>query len=166
MSKLDWVRDLVRSEQQLEEADMVDFTIGFDGQKAVEDETHIFLEKLKESFVDYSSAFNQMKGVAIGNIKIYGIANTKADFMLFRNGQKMIFTMKKPGTVAIKTSHSGFVPGTPAAVETSSPTDEDVIEAQWGAFNELHWCFRKTRITDLDNMVRFYLSRFIRESAR
>lgn len=167
MAKLDWVRDLVRAEQQLEAADMVDFNVGFDGERLMEEETFQFLDKLKENFVDYCSAFNQMKGVSIGNIKIYGIANTRSDFMLFRNGLKLIFSMKKPGTVAIRTSQAGgFYPAGTVTAEVPSATDEDVIESQWGAFNELFWTHRKMRITTTDHMVRFYLSRFIRESSR
>ncbi len=166
MSKLDWVRDLVRAEQQMEEADMIDFSTGFDGEQIVENETGLFLDRLKETFVDYASAFNQMKGVSVGNIKIYGIAHTKSDFMLFRNGVKMIFSMKKPGAIAIKFSQGSIFPAGTVASEASVEVEEDLLEAQWGAFNELFWTFRKSRIGNLDNMVRFYLSRFIRESAR
>jgi hypothetical protein len=167
MAKLDWVRDLVRAEQQLEAADMVDFNVGFDGERLMEEETIQFLDKLKENFVDYASAFNQMKGVSIGNIKIYGISNTRADFMLFRNGLKLIFAMKKPGIIAVRTSVAGgFFPGQAGADVASSATDEDAIESQWGAFNELFWTHRKMKINNTEHMVRFYLSRFIRESAR
>lgn len=166
MAKLDWVRDLVRAEQQLESADMVDFNVGFDGERIMEEETAQFLDKLKENFVDYASAFNQMKGVSLGNIKIYGISNTRSDFMLFRNGLKLIFAMKKPGLIAVRVSQAtGFYPGTPGP-DAASATDEDAIEAQWGAFNELFWTHRKMKIANTDHMVRFYLSRFIRESAR
>lgn len=42
MGKLDWIRDLVRAEQQLEESDMIDFSVGFDEQKLLEDETITF----------------------------------------------------------------------------------------------------------------------------
>jgi len=166
MAKLDWVRDLVRAEQQLEASDMVDFDIGFDGKRLMEDATHQFLEKLKENFVDYASTFNQMKGVSIGNIKIYGIANTQADFMLFRNGVKLIFSMKQPGVISIRTSvASGFYAGQ-SGTDVASATDEDIIESQWGAFNEVFWTHRKLKIDNPENMVRYYLSRFIRESAR
>ena len=164
MGKLDWIRDLVRAEQQLESADMVDFSFGFDHEKALLEESVSFLEKLKENFVDYSVAFNQMKGVPLGNIKIYGIANTRADFMLFRNGMKLVFSMKKPGTIGISFHHQkGLLPGTGS--ETSAAASEETIEAQWGAYNELVWTTKNLRV-NVDNMVRFYLSQFIRESAK
>lgn len=165
MSKLDWVRDLVRAEQQLEESDMVDFSVGFDEQKLLEDESIAFLERLKEEFVEYASAFNQMKGLSVGNIKIYGIANTRADFMLFRNGLKLIFSILKPGTISVKMNYGGYFPAKMSAGSTASE-EEELIESQWGAFNELFWCYRKVRLSGNDHMVRFYLSRFIHESAK
>jgi hypothetical protein len=164
MGKLDWIRDLVRAEQQLEEADMVDFSFGFDHDKALLTETTSFMEKLKENFVDYSVAFNQMKGLPLGNIKIYGIANTQADFMLFRNGMKLLFSLKKPGTIGVSFHHQkGLLPGT--ALEGAPNPTEELIEAQWGAFNELVWTHKNLKL-NIDNMVRFYLSHFIRESAK
>ncbi|HEX4922894.1 MAG TPA: hypothetical protein VFV50_02375 [Bdellovibrionales bacterium] len=164
MGKLDWIRDLVRAEQQLEEADMVDFSFGFDHEKTLTDETISFLEQLKEAFVDYAVAFNQMKGVPLGNIKIYGIANTRADFMLFRNGMKLVFSMKKPGSIGVSFHHQkGLLPGTGA--DTPGTFTEDLIEAQWGAFNELVWTHKNLKL-NVDNMVRYYLSHFIRESAK
>lgn len=164
MGKLDWIRDLVRAEQQLESADMVDFSFGFDHDKTLNEETVSFLEKLKESFVDYAVAFNQMKGVPLGNIKIYGIANTRADFMLFRNGMKLVFSLKKPGTIGVSFHHQkGLLPGTGGDI--AGGVTEDLIEAQWGAFNELVWTHKNLKL-NVDNMVRYYLSHFIRESAK
>lgn len=164
MNKLDWVRDLVRAEQQLEEADMVDFSIGFDANHALQEETLKLLHNIKETFVDYCTAFNQMKGVALGNIKIYGIANTANDFMLFRNGMKLIFSQKKPGQIGIRVSvGGGFFAGQPT---TESSSEEDILEAQWGAFNEIFWTHRGLRVMSTDSVVKFYLSHFIRESAK
>jgi hypothetical protein len=165
MGKLDWIRDLVRAEQQLEEADMVDFSFGFDSEKVLVEETIVFMDKLKEAFVDSSVAFNQMKGVPLGNIKIYGIANTRADFMLFRNGMKLVYSVKRPGVIAVTFHHQkGLLPGAAANPENLG-VQEDLIEAQWGAFNELVWTYKKVRL-NVDNMVRYYLTNFIRESAK
>lgn len=105
-----------------------------------------------------------MKGLSVGNIKIYGIANTRADFMLFRNGLKLIFSLQKAGTISVKMNYGGYFP-TKMATD-SAPDQEELIESQWGAFNELFWTYRKVRISGSDHMVRFYLSRFIHESAK
>ena len=167
MSRMDWVKDLVRAEQQLEASDMVDFSVGFDPAKTLQIETSAFMEKLKEILVDYSVAFNQMKGAGLGNVKIYGIANTEADFMLFRNGFKLIFSIKKPGQISIRFQHQGsfLMPGSTSEGAGATSQVEDLVEAQWGAFGEVFWTYQNLKLNP-DNMVRYYLSHFIRESAK
>lgn len=163
MDKLNWVRDLVKIEQQMEESGIVDFNIGFDPEKHLFSESLHFLEDLKASFVEIATAFNQMKGTQLGRIKIYGISNTHADFMLFRNGFKLIFALKEPGIVGIRFQFAGsqFTPGTPTQVSQ----DEDLLYARWGAFGDLQWTFQDQPIK-IDYLVKYYMSRFVRESAK
>lgn len=166
MDKIQWIKDLVLAEQQMEETGMVDFTAGFDPEQNLEEETVDFLRDLKTAFIDSAAAFNQLKGSHLGNIKIYGISKTKADFMLFRNGFKLIFAMKQPGTVAVRFSHIGstFIPGA-APVEETAVSAEDILKANWGPFGDLTWTF-KNQVIRFEYLVRFYLSRFVRESAK
>lgn len=168
MKDLSWVKDLVRAEQQMEEAGMVDFTAGFDPEKTIHDESVHFLNSLKESFIEYASAFNQLRGLAVGGIKIYGISKTEADFMLFRNGFKLIFSLKQPGVIGVsfQSQGVGFVPGTATVDKTTTNIiDEDLIEAHWGAYHEIVWTHDKLPIK-LEFLVRHYMTRFTRESAR
>lgn len=168
MDKLAWIKELVLAETQMEESGVVDFTAGFDPDKELQQETLDLLNTLKEMFVDASSTFNQLKSSSVGRIKIYGIANTHADFMLFRNGFKLIFSMLQPGRVLVKFLHLGstYLPGT---MTHEAPErvlmDEDIIESRWGAFGDLIWIYRDQEIK-LDNLVRYYMTRFIKESAK
>ena len=102
MDKLTWIKDLVRSEQQMEESGVIEVSTGFDPEKHLTNETILFLHSLKTDFVDASTAFNQMKSSPLGRIKVYSISQTQADFMLFRNGFKLIFSFKVPGTISMK----------------------------------------------------------------
>src|SRR5690606_6995671 len=104
MDKLSWIRGLVQSEQQMEEAGVVDFSAGYNPHVELEDETVDFMNSLKAGFVDAASAFNQLRGSTTGSIKIYGISKTKADFMLFRNGHKLIFSIREAGTIRVDTN--------------------------------------------------------------
>lgn len=152
----------------MEESGVIDFSAGFDPEKQLQEQTVGFLTQLKDNFVEYSSAFNQMKGAAFGGIKIYGIAKTDADFMMFRNGFKLLFSMKAPGSISVNFQYqgSGFVPGTAAAEKIAeSLMNEDRIEARWGAFGEIIWTHKELQVNP-DYLVRYYLSRFIRESAK
>lgn len=165
MEKLKWIRDLVRAEQQMEETGQIDFSAGFDPHLMVEEATYEYLMDLKTSFGEVSAAFNELKGSAVGNLKIYGISKTKADFMLFRNGYKLIFSYKCPGAIAITYNAIGanFIPG----AEETDPAEKNTeyLKSRWGAFGELQWTYKDQQV-NMDNLVRFYLSKFIKESAK
>jgi hypothetical protein len=168
MEKLAWIKDLVRAEQKMEESGVVDFSAGFDPQQLLVSESIDFLNILKNAFIEAASSFNQLKGSSVGRIKIYGISNTHADFMLFRNGFKLIFSLKEPGVIGIRFHYVGatFVQ-VPAASDNGQkpPTDEDLLFARWGAFGDLVWTYQEQPVK-IDFLVRYYMTRFIRESAK
>lgn len=168
MEKLTWIKELVKAEQQMEESGLVDMTYGYDQDRMLAQDSLQFLLRLKTEFVDASSAFNELKPSPLGRIKVYGIAKTHADFMLFRNGFKMIFSMKTPGTIAVRFNFIGanYIPA--AGNENSSGQnlmDEQLIEAKWGPFGEIVWTHQGQRIK-LEYMVRHYMTTFLRESAK
>lgn len=169
MDKLTWIKDLVRAEQSMEESGVVDFTVGFDPQQILITESVDFLNSLKTTFVEAAASFNQLKGSTVGRIKIYGISNTHADFMLFRNGFKLIFSLKEPGLVSIRFHFISAalmqVPSAAVGDNTNLPSEEDMLTARWGAFGDLVWTYQEQPIK-IDYLVRYYLTRFIRESAK
>jgi hypothetical protein len=164
VDKLSWIKELVAAEQQMEDAGIVDMAPGFDHDRQLDDATIDFLNDLKIGFIEASSAFNQLKGSSVGHIRIYGISKTKADFMLFRNGYKLIFSMRHGGLIAISYSAAvtGYIPGQ-ARPDESTP--QDVLKAEWGAFGQLNWTY-DNRPIQLDYLIRYYISRFVRDSAK
>ncbi len=167
MDKLSWVKDLVQAEQKMEESGVIDFSAGFDAKQALKDETVEFIQDLKTLFIEASSAFNQMKATQSGQVKIYGIAKTIADFMLFRNGYKLIFSIKAPGKISISFQHMGraLIPGQVIEQKIDTPQiKEDFLVAEWAAFEELIWKFKDQKINNMDCLIRYYMTRFLRES--
>lgn len=169
MEKINWIKDLVKAEQQMEESGLVDMTYGYDQDRLLAQETLTFLLQLKTEFVDASSAFNELKPSPLGRIKVYGIAKTHADFMLFRNGFKMIFSLKAPGQISIRFNFIGtnFIPtpGNEGGASGTGLMDEQLVEAQWGPFGEIQWTYQG-RPVKLEYMVRHYMTHFLRESAK
>jgi len=163
VEKLNWIKELVLAEQQMEEAGVVDMEAGFDPNRQLDEATVDFIHDLKAAFVEAAAAFNQMKASTHGHLRIYGISKTKADFMLFRNGYKLIFSLREAGciTVAYSTAGAHYVPGT--SREDQGPSD--VLRASWGAFGQLVWTYNDHKI-NIDYLVRYYMSRFVRDSAR
>lgn len=164
MNNLDWIKELVLAEQQMEDSGVVNLS-AIDPDAHLEEQTLEFLRDIKAAFVEAAASFNQLKGSSIGTLKIYGISNTKADFMLFRNGYKLIFSVKRAGEIEIYSSlmSSHFLAAT--SEQEAKPGDRDNLRAHWGAFGELQW-HNKNLPVKLDFLVRHYLSRFIRESAK
>ncbi|MBK9323271.1 MAG: hypothetical protein IPM97_10075 [Bdellovibrionaceae bacterium] len=174
MEKINWIKDLVKSEQQMEESGLVDMSFGFDPERVLVTESIQFLLALKTEFVDASTSFNDLKSSALGRIKIYGIAKTHADFMLFRNGFKMIFSLKAPGQISVRFNFIGtnYIPTPGVTTDTSAASnananmmEENIIEARWAAFEELLWTYKGQTIK-IEYMVRHYLTQFIRESSK
>jgi len=164
MEKLSWIKELVLAEQQMEEAGVVDMEAGFDPSRQLEEATVEFINDLKAAFIEAASAFNQLKGTTLGHLRIYGISKTKADFMLFRNGYKLIFSLRQPGVIGVSYSTAGahYIPGSPQE-EQHTPTD--LLQANWGAFGQLAWTYKDHSI-NIDYLVRYYMSRFVKDSAR
>ncbi len=171
MEKIEWIKDLVRAEKQMEDSGLVELQSSFDPQRVLAYDTLQFLLKVKTEIVDSISAFNELKNSPVGRIKIYGIAKTHADFMLFRNGYKMIFSVRGPGQIGIRLNFigSGFLPTpnqvTPTNQETQNVIDEHLVEAVWGAFGEVIWTF-KGQTVKIEYMVRYFLSVFVKESSK
>lgn len=170
LDKVSWIKDLVFSEQQMEESGIVDVNYGLDKDKILAQETLSFMLKLKREFVDLSSAFNELKPSPLGRIKIYGIAKTHADFMLFRNGFKMIFSVKSAGKISIRFNFIGTQLNNNPNMSSDGQgaralIEEEIVETKWGAFGQVIWSYHGLPV-DLDHMVRHYLIQFVKESAK
>jgi hypothetical protein len=163
MESLDWIKSLIEAEQKMEDAGVVDLSTSHP-EAFLEDQTSEFLHDIKAGFVSASATFNQLKGSNLGTLKIYAISNTKSDFMLFRNGYKLIFAMKRPGEIEVYHSLITTHYINPSETETESG-ERDSLRAQWGAFGEVSWMYRNLPVK-IDFLVRHYMTRFIRESAK
>ncbi len=167
MDRLSWVRDLVRSEDSMELKGQVDLRAGGNPENILNQESLKFLSQLKNSFVEASAIFNESKISTLGRIKIYSIAKTHADFMLFRNSFKMVFSMKAPGVISIRFNFIGATYNTseiPLSPTTSvAHVEESIIQGQMGAFNDVQWTFQNKPIS-MEALVRYHFTVFVRES--
>lgn len=166
MNKIKWIKDLVLEDQDAPEGEKAKSLLHHFPQRKLEEETLSFLKDIKLAFIEVASVFNQMKGSTLGNLKIYGISKTKADFMLFRNHLKLNFEIKQPGTISISFhTISSMTPLENPKESVVVPQEpKEFLKAQPGAFEEFHW-FCRGHSVNIDSLVRYYLRRFIRQSA-
>jgi hypothetical protein len=169
--RMNWIRDLINAEEKMDETGVVDISVGYDNEKTLTQETLHYLQAMKNEMIDSANAFNELKNSPLGRIKIYGIAKTQADFMLFRNGYKMIFSLKQPGTISIRFNFLGpnqYIPTQIPTAQTSIASqlmEEHQIVAKKGPFNDLQWTYNDQPV-QLDAVVRYHMSLFIKESAK
>ena len=164
MNRLSWIKDLVLAEQEMEQQGMVDLAFAHDSAKNLEQLSIEFLRELKAKFTEATNTFNQYKGPQ-GQIKVYGVSKTVADFMLFRNGFKLIFSLKHPGVLTIASSQmtNVYVPGNTDAENQNAI--RLVLKAKWGPFEELIWTYQENEVK-VDHLVRYYLRAFARSSSK
>ncbi|MDE0151219.1 MAG: hypothetical protein OXK80_01815 [Bdellovibrionales bacterium] len=156
-----WVKTLVHQEEQMEKTGKISTTNPFVPSKVdLQEHTVEFLKQLRTAFTQHISFFNQLKGY-MGSIRIYGITGTTADFMLFRNGYKMIFSMKEAGWISIRFSNMDAA--LPGQEEQNRPSD--YLKGAWGAFGELKWTHQGKDIR-MDYLIRYYMTHFVKQSLR
>lgn len=162
----EWIKELVRSEEQMEKAGLVDFSPVADTQNIILSASIEYLKTLKSLFIKNANIFNQLKGKSDGAIRIYGIAKTHADFMLFRNGYKLVFNMIQPGKIQIvfhRTSTPFVSSDASKNTDGKSPLNDGVLEAAWGAFHEVRWVCDSKPINN-EHLIKFYLKNFVQNS--
>ncbi len=162
-----WIRELVSADEQIEKSVMIDMNLGLDTQRILITDSIQFLLRLKNDFASAAAQFNELKPSVLGRIKVYGIAKTHADFMLFRNGYKMIFSIKSAGIISIRFHFVGnmAIPQPNAQEKATIIMEEALLEAKWGAFEEVLWTY-KGQSFKTQYLIRHYLTTFIKDSAR
>ena len=156
-----WIKNLAYQEDQMEKKGEVSFKPSKDSlsQEELKEHTVEFLKQLRTAFTQNISYFNQLKGY-LGSIRIYGITNTKADFMLFRGGYKLLFSIKNPGLIAIRFVNIDHI--------TASHQDHILVEylkAAQAPFGEIKWTYNSHDIR-IDYLIRYYLTQFVKQSIR
>lgn len=150
--KFGWLQEVIKAEEKVEETGIVDFDNAFNPERILVTEALKLMSEIKHDFEEAIEIFNDMKPTPTGKIKVYGIAKTHADFMIFRNGYKLIFSLVKSGVIAIRLHYMN-----------AAHQENETIEIKWGPFNDVIWVHRGQPLKK-DNLVRYFLVKFIRES--
>jgi hypothetical protein len=157
-----WIYELARAEASPEADALYRLNQSAAPQQAIEESTVEFLTDLRAYFQEYVRVFNAQSeaGKKYPEIKIFNLTQGAADFMLYRNGIKLIIANTTHGVVQIsydKHLISGAVPA-----ELSIPQAEEIL-AQFGAFGSVHWMYRSERV-ESEQVAKHFFSEFARVS--
>ena len=157
-----WIKDLARLEQDMEATGQISLPPVSPSKEQLSEHTFEFMKELRTAFTSHSAVFNHLKGF-LGSLRIYGIANTQADFMLFRHGHKLIFSVKEPGLISVRMKFNSQL----LSHNKNTPAEEpaDFIKGEWGPFNELKWHYNNQTI-NIDYLIRYYMTVFVKNSVK
>lgn len=161
---LDWVHELARNELNPEAANIFNTVNQFDPKQVVEESTIDFLEELRELFTAYVRTFNgySESNQKFSEVKVFGISNTPADFMIFRNNVKLVFANTAHGIInATFTQHNRSETAV-GALNESVKQSHDII-AQMGPFMDISWTYQGEKINP-SRVVKYFMVEFVKSS--
>lgn len=170
-----WIHDLVKAEIHPDAEKLLQLGKEFDPQQRVEESTVEFLTELKARFTEYARIFNAYSenSARFQEIKIYSLAQTAADFMIYRNQIKLVVANVAHGVVQLSFSHhtrttlmvDGQTHGAGAVANPNFPAAPHAQEllAQVGPFRDVHWTFQGEKIS-AEQVAQFYFAEFVRAS--
>ncbi|MCM2276894.1 MAG: hypothetical protein NDJ89_02310 [Oligoflexia bacterium] len=173
-----WIHELARAEIHPDAEKLLQLGASWDPQQLVEESTIGFLTALREQFTEYARIFNAYaeNGTRFQEAKVYSIAQTAADFMVFRNQIKLViantahgviqvsFAQHVRGTLAVDGQIHGYGPGQgqvgaqPGAPAVSQSQD---LLAQIGPFRDVFWTFQGEKVNP-EQVAKYYFAEFAR----
>lgn len=166
VSQQGWIHELARAEIHPDAEKLLQLGKSYDPQQLVEESTIHFLTELKDQFTELARVFNSYSeaGAKFQEIKVYTIAQTAADFMMFRNQIKLVVANSAHGVIQIALSQ--HVRGTLAVngqVHGTSPaeTQSQDLLAQVGPFRDVFWTFQGEKV-EPEQIAKFYFTEFAR----
>jgi hypothetical protein len=163
-----WIHDLAKAELHPQAERLLDLARTHDPQRLVEESTVEFLTALRERFTDHARVFNAYSesGSRFQEIKVYAVANTAADFMVFRNQVKLVVTNSAHGVIQFTFSRHVPVPitvdGQNAAEAAGAPGAQEIL-AQVSPFREVFWTYHGEKVRP-EELARFYFTEFTRST--
>jgi hypothetical protein len=164
-----WIEKLALEEVNMEESGVVHFNNHLNPRHLLEESSINLMDQLKELFQVYVNSFNQFRsqnGERQSCIKIFKIANTANDFMLYRNSLKLICARRNYDLINIGfLSNSGGLFAARLNFNEQAQNKPHEIKADFGAFNKINWSFEGQDI-DLKTLAQHYLTEFIKHTAK
>jgi hypothetical protein len=170
VSRDEWIHELARVELNPEAESILGSPSSFDPRISVEESTLEFQSRLQELIQNYSKVFNAFSdsGKRYADVKVFPLAQTASDFMLFRNQTKLVISKSAHGVIEISYSahQRGVIPTVPqgsqqgaGATTTQFPRHE--IVADVGPFFDVRWMYHDREVTP-EQVAKFFFADFIR----
>jgi hypothetical protein len=164
-----WIHELARAEVHPDAEKLLQLGRAFDPQQLVEESTIDFLMAMREHFNEYARVFNGYSeaGSRYQEVKVYSVAQTAADFMMFRNQIKLVVSNAAHGVIQLTFAQhvrttmavDGVSSGGQTAAQIAGQSQD--LLAQVGPFRDVYWTFQGEKVT-AEQVSKFYFAEFVR----
>lgn len=154
-----WIHELARAEASPEADALYQINRVSAPEQAIEESTVEFLTDLRAHFQEYVRIFNSLSeaGKKFSEIKIFNLTQGAADFMLYRNGIKLIVANTTQGVIQLSYDKH-VVNGTTS--DFMIPQAEEIL-AQLGAFGSVFWMYRSEKV-ESEQVAKHFFAEFTR----
>jgi hypothetical protein len=159
-----WIHDLARAETHPDAERLLGLGGNLDPHQIVEEETVRFLSELRERLHEFSRIFNSYSeaGARFSEVKLYSVAQTAADFMLYRSQVKLVVSNSAHGVISIAfASHARGSFGFDGANPESVGGKAQELLAQIGPFRDVKWTFQGEEVKP-EQIAKYYFAEFVR----
>ena len=163
-----WIENLAIEEINMEESGIISFNDHLNPSYQLEESSIQFMNSLRDIMTLFVEKFNNHRNSQSSNIKIFKIANTINDFMVYRNSLRLIFARRSDDLISIGFLANGkdvFSARTTEEKDSSKQEITHEINAHIGPFNNISWTFNNEKV-DINALSKHYLAEFIKLSAR
>ncbi|OFZ81858.1 MAG: hypothetical protein A2583_10640 [Bdellovibrionales bacterium RIFOXYD1_FULL_53_11] len=143
---------------------------GTDPQQIIEESTIDFIDEMRSYFSEFAKSFNGYSegGSRFQEVKVYSIASSAADFMVFRNQIKLVVSNVAHGVIQIAFAHhvrgaldvNGQTMGPEKNPQAPEAKSQDLM-AGIGPFRDVYWTYKGEKVTAAQ-VARYFFSEFIR----
>lgn len=162
-NKRGWIHELARAEVYPDAEKLLQLNSSLDPQQMVEESTITFLTELRELISENSKIFNGFSenGSKYQPVKIYSIAESAADFMIFRNQIKLAFANVAHGLIQITFSKHQAGMSVDGKSEPQALGEPQELHAHVGAFRNIYWTYQTEKVSP-EEVAKFYFAEFVR----
>ena len=155
-----WIHEIARAEASPEAEALYQINRSSGPAQAIEESTVDFVTDLRGYFQEYVRILNSLSdgGKKFSEIKIFNLTQGAADFMLYRNGIKLIIANTTQGVIQLAYDRHA-ISGGPAS-DLQVPQAEELL-AQLGAFGSVHWMYRSEKV-ESEQVAKHFFAEFTR----
>jgi len=169
-----WIHELARIEFRPEFESLLGNHSSFNPDQLIEESAIQFLTDMRSTMSEYARVFNSYSenGSRFQDIKIYSVAQSPADFIIYRNQLKLVCSNPAHGVIQFAFPNqfreqmivdSQVTTTADTKAQSAAAYGVQEITATVGPFREVYWTYGEQKVTP-EPIAKFFFVEFVKNS--